>query len=159
VHATYCVVGLAVIITRSVLLFSTIKYAGACYLIYIGLQSLFHRKATTSSTKTITCAVPTISSRSAFMQGFLCNLLNPKLAVFLLSLFTQFISADATIADKMMVAAVFVGGSAICWPSLVLLLQAKAIRGLFTEFGPIFERLCGGLLVFLGVKVALSVEN
>lgn len=153
-HASYCIVGLAVVITQSVLLFSVIKYAGACYLIYIGLKGVLSRSGKTTIIESR--AVTPISNTNAFVQGFLCNLLNPKLAVFLLSLFTQFISVDASMHDKALVAGVFVIESALYWPLLVLLLQQRFIRKAFSEMKGILDRVCGALLIYLGVRVALS---
>src|SRR5471030_649289 len=42
-HASYCILGLAFIITQSIMLYTTIKYAGACYLIYLGIKGLKSR--------------------------------------------------------------------------------------------------------------------
>jgi RhtB (resistance to homoserine/threonine) family protein len=155
IHATYCILGLAFIITKSVLLFSFIKYAGAIYLIYIGLKSLTS-KPVNQEKKIYNVHLPQLTTSAAFMQGFFCNLLNPKLAVFLLSLFTQFISVDATIMQKASVAGVFVLESALYWPLVVLILQSKAVRVVFDRFQIFLDRFCGALLIGLGIKVALT---
>lgn len=156
-HATYCILGLAVIIAQSVILFSAIKYLGAIYLIYLGIKSLFASSAT-SLTAQVDRSFTMPSVREAFFQGFLCNVLNPKLAVFLLSLFTQFIDVEASTADKVRVAGIFVGESAVYWPLLVLLLQSPAIRGLFSSMKIVLDKVCGALLVYLGVRVAMGEE-
>lgn len=154
VHATYCILGLALIITKSVILFSLIKYAGACYLVYLGLKGLFS-KSQSPETRT-TNEAKKLSIREAFVQGFLCNLLNPKLAVFLLSIFTQFISVDANILQKSAVAGIFVLEAAIYWPLLVLLLQWKVISKTFSRVQLYLDRVCGAVLIGLGVRVAVA---
>jgi len=78
--------------------------------------------------------LPELKPAKAFRQGLLCNLLNPKLAVFLLSLFTQFIRVDANLQDKSLVAGIFVCEAAFYWPLLVFLLQSKHIKSLFSLF-------------------------
>src|SRR4051812_8676722 len=75
VHATYCTLGLALVITKSILLYSVIKYAGACYLLYLGIKCLLSRPERTEVEESITRKI--ISVRSAFLQGLLTNLLNP----------------------------------------------------------------------------------
>lgn len=154
VHATYCMLGLALIITKNILLFSLIKYAGACYLIYLGIKGLTSKaKATTHE---FSVRTETITIKGAFLQGFLCNLLNPKLAVFLLSLFTQFISINATFTQKASVAGIFVLESMIYWPLVAIIFQRKIIRELFVRSQTFLDRLFGALLVGLGVRVAVA---
>lgn len=152
VHASYCALGLALIITQNLLVFSTIRYLGAAYLIYIGARALFSKPGSTS-------AAPVAGARSAggaFVQGFLCNLLNPKLALFLLSLFTQFVSIEASTTEKALVSMVFLAEAVIYWPLLVLLLQSSAIRAVFQDLHRVVDRICGALLLGLGVKIALQ---
>ena len=154
-HATYCALGLAFIITQSIVLFSLIRYAGACYLVYLGIKCLTSKGEAVAVTvdRSAHADVPV---RKAFLEGFLCNALNPKLAVFLLSLFTQFISVDATLLQKVLVAAVFFGEAAIYWPALVFMLQLGPVRAVFSRVQAGVDRVCGVLLIALGVKVAFQ---
>jgi RhtB (resistance to homoserine/threonine) family protein len=153
-HAGYCIVGLAVIVAQSIVVFSFIKYAGAAYLIYLGFKGLTAQDGKNQSEAAPVPRSPSMSS--AFVEGFLCNALNPKCALFLLSLFTQFISPDASFLAKTQVAAIFVIESLLYWPLLVLLLQLRQVRMFFTQWRTTMDRLCGALLVALGLRVALS---
>ncbi|MCB0320066.1 MAG: LysE family transporter, partial [Bdellovibrionales bacterium] len=99
-----------------------------------------------------------ISCSAAFYQGFLCNVLNPKLAVFLLSLFTQFVQVEASLLEKGIVAGIFVGESLLWWPILVLILQIPTIQSLFVSFRHILDRISGALLIVLGARVVLRSE-
>ncbi|MGL5742125.1 MAG: LysE family translocator [Legionella sp.] len=155
-HATYCILGLALIITQSIVLYTTIKYIGACYLIYLGLKGLKSKHVKQMHAND--ALVKNVTFLKAYMEGVLCNALNPKLAVFLLSLFTQFVSVHAPLADKMVVAGVFVVESALYWPLLVLFLQSHRIRQLFTNIQAVLSRVFGGLLVYLGIRVMLSAD-
>ncbi len=90
IHASYCILGLAIIITRSLWLFSIIKYLGAAYLIYIGLKSLFSKDPRFHFNEKIN-QTP-MGALKSFTQGFLCNLLNPKAIMFILAFFTLIIN-------------------------------------------------------------------
>lgn len=162
IHASYCILGLALVLTQNLILFSSIRYLGACYLVYLGIKGLCAKSPESILTRaldeTAERRVEDISAYSAFIQGFLCNLLNPKLAVFLLSLFTQFISPDASLGEKSAVAGIFVIESALYWPALVCLLQTRVIENLFARGSHWIDRTCGALLVGLGVRVAVSTR-
>ena len=155
-HATYCILGLALIITESTLLFSIIKYLGAGYLIYLGLKGVLVKHTEIRGVGLE--SKNNISVWKAYVDGFLCNVLNPKLAVFLLSLFTQFVSMNASVRDKALVASIFVGEAALYWPLLVLILQLRQVRRLFDDFRTLLNRVFGTLLICLGIRVMLSVD-
>lgn len=157
VGASCCVLGLALIVTKSVLLFSFIKYAGALYLIYLGVKGLTSHSSSINLDQH-SVNIKKISTTNAFVQGFLCNILNPKLAVFLLSLFTQFLSADSTFSDKLTVAGVFVLEAIIYWPILVLILQSKSVQLLFSKLQSVLDKVFGTILVGLGLKVAFTKD-
>ncbi len=93
VHLTYCALGLAVVIAHSVLLFDVIKYIGAAYLVYLGMGSL---QSSTSKPHThdVAAVKSSMSDRRAYLQGFLCNLLNPKATLFFLALFTTVVKPN-----------------------------------------------------------------
>ena len=94
IHSAYCILGLAIIISQSLLLFSIIKYIGAAYLIYIGIKSLLAKKSVTEI-KEKTCNT-TLNIFQAFLQGLLCNLLNPKAIMFILAFFTLIIKPSTS---------------------------------------------------------------
>ena len=90
-HITAAVFGLSKVIEESVLLFSIIKYAGAAYLIYLGIRSFLNKKKTKREIETL----PILTSRKIFFQGMLTNILNPKVAIFFLSFLPQFINPQS----------------------------------------------------------------
>lgn len=94
VHMTYCLLGLALIISKSLLLFSLIKYLGASYLIYLGLNSFFYKQTNDPLIPPNKQKPTELSKSQSFRQGFLCNLLNPESTLFFLSLFTVVIKPD-----------------------------------------------------------------
>lgn len=152
-HAIFCVLGLAIVISQSVVAFSIVKYLGAAYLVYIGIKSFRASEPAKGSTDGVTLSSEETQG-SAFLQGFFCNALNPKLAVFLLSLFTQFIEPHAAISEKVVVASVFVVEAAIYWPLLVIILQSGPIRAGFSSMKTLLDRVCGTILIALGARIA-----
>jgi RhtB (resistance to homoserine/threonine) family protein len=104
VHITYCMLGLAIVISHSTILFNLIKYAGASYLIYIGL-STFKSKSTDYGFSHHNSHIQTQITRwKAFKQGFFCNLLNPKATLFFLALFTVVIKQETSLTEKLIYA-------------------------------------------------------
>lgn len=90
VHIFAAAFGLSALLAASATAFTLVKYMGAAYLLYIGIKSLF----STSTTTPLTPLQPS-GYCSIFGQGFLTNILNPKVAIFFLAFVPQFIAADA----------------------------------------------------------------
>lgn len=153
-HMTYCVAGLAVVITTTPWLFGLLKYAGAAYLIWIGLHALLSRGGGKMDVSQIARQQTTL--KKAFLQGYLCNLLNPKATLFFLSVFTQVLSVSSGMLDKLWYAGVILLLSVIWWPLLVVLIQSEPVRRGLAKAQKIVDKLLGGMLIALGIKVALS---
>lgn len=153
-HMSYCVAGLAVVITTTPWLFNFLKYAGAVYLIWIGIQALLSRSDSKMNLDQIKSQQTSI--KSAFLQGYLCNLLNPKATLFFLAVFTQVLQINSSISEKLLYAAIIFGLAAIWWPLLVVLIQSGPVRRGISKAQKIIDKLLGGVLIALGIKVALS---
>jgi RhtB (resistance to homoserine/threonine) family protein len=154
VHVCYSLAGLALIISQSILLFSVIKYAGAAYLIYIGIKSALARGATIEIADQQ--QKQDISRFTAVRMGFLTNILNPKATLFILSLFTLVISPD-TPPLILAILALIIVSTTIAWFTLVsIFMTQRHIRGVFERFQNLFNKTFGGLLILLGIKVALT---
>jgi threonine/homoserine/homoserine lactone efflux protein len=92
VHLFAAALGLSAILMASALAFTIVKWVGACYLVYIGIQVLRSKQ----NPLTIDGAgVTEQSPRRLFWQGFLSDVLNPKVAIFFLAFLPQFVSVDA----------------------------------------------------------------
>lgn len=154
VHMSYCVAGIAVLITTTPWLFSILKYAGAAYLLWIGFQSLLSKS--NHSIDENSDKHSQISFKKAFMQGFLCNLLNPKATLFFLAVFTQVLSVDSSIGEKLWYAFIIWGLAIVYWPLLVLLIQSAPVRKVLNKVQKVIDKVLGVVLIGLGIKVALS---
>lgn len=156
VHVAYCIAGIAVIIARSILVFSMIKYLGAAYLLYIGIRSVFARP---SGMVAVPVAVKDdISPFHAVRTGFLTNILNPKATLFFLGLFTIVIS-PSTPRSILVVAGIIMVIDTMLWFSFVaVFLNEKHVRSFFERFQGYFNRAFGGLLILLSIRIAFSRE-
>ncbi|MCS4266755.1 LysE family translocator [Serratia sp. BIGb0163] len=153
-HMSYCVAGLAVVITTTPWLFNVLKYAGAVYLVWIGIQALLSRGGSKMNVSNV--PQQQVSLKSAFVQGYLCNLLNPKATLFFLAVFTQVLQIDSGLGEKLWYAGIILGLSVLWWPVLVLLIQSGPVRRGLEKTQKIVDKLLGGMLIALGIKVALS---
>lgn len=154
VHMTYCVAGLAVIITTTPWLFMILKYAGAAYLIWIGINSLLARAGHTLDAGD--GSHQHVSFKKAFMQGFLCNLLNPKATLFFLAIFTQVLDIHSGFGEKLWYAAIVMGLAVVYWPCLVLLIQSAPVRRGLARIQKYIDKVLGVVLIGFGVRVAMS---
>jgi len=98
-YALLCISGIAVMITTSPLLFTTLQWLGAGYLVWLGIKGL---RAKTQSDKSL-AKPPTTGS--AARDGFMVAFLNPKVAVFFIALFSQVIGSETTWLEKSVFAA------------------------------------------------------
>ena len=90
VHVAAAVLGLSAILASSALAFSLIKYAGAVYLIWLGLKKIFGR----SEAVDVDVQAPRNGYWRLFRDGFIVNLLNPKTALFFLAFLPQFVELE-----------------------------------------------------------------
>lgn len=104
IQATAAALGLSAVIATSAVAFSAVKWAGAIYLVVTGLRTLRHPPAPIDPDQ------PGVTMRRAFRQGVVVNALNPKTALFFLSIFPQFVDAGSGHAglQSLVLGAVFV---------------------------------------------------
>ncbi|EKK7694918.1 LysE family transporter [Cronobacter sakazakii] len=153
-HMTYCVAGIAVVITTTPWLFGALKYVGAAYLVWLGVNALLARGTTSLALDGV--AQEITSLKKAFIQGYLCNLLNPKATLFFLAMFTQVLNVNSGLMEKLWYAGIIVALTLVWWPLLVLLIQSQPVRRGLTKAQKVIDKLLGGMLLALGIKVALS---
>ncbi len=154
VHILYCIAGLAIILSQSILIFNVIKLLGAGYLIYIGVKSIFSKssKIEVWDTQQKTDITPF----EAIKIGFLTNVLNPKATLFFLSLFTLIISPDTPNLILAVLSMIMITNTALWFSLVAVFFTQKRIRNAFDKFQGIFNKILGGLLIGLGIKVALT---
>jgi len=150
VHVVAAVAGLSALIVSSAIAFSTVKYVGAAYLVYVGIRKWLERDEPAELE-----ARPPRSGRRVFSQGIVVNVLNPKTALFFLAFLPQFIDRDRTVWTQIAVLG-------LCWVALGLVSDgAYALAG--GTIGRFIRRrrkavryASGGIFVGLGAVAATS---
>lgn len=154
VHVTYSLIGIGLLISKSILLFSILKFFCAGYLIYIGYKAL--KAKPQESTGNIEIKERSLGRVDAVRIGFLTNVLNPKATLFFFALFTQVIN-PMTPKTVQIVYGLEMSVMTFMWFSLVaLILSHKAIKNRFSTISHYLERAFGVILIALGIKVALT---
>jgi len=154
-HVLLAAIGLSAILATSATAFTFVKWIGAAYLIWLGIQA-FRSDGTSYSSDT---EVNQLSNIKIFQQGVLVAALNPKVAIFFLAFLPQFVVVGAGPAS----AQLFLHGSliivvaAFIEPPLVIL-GAKLTRYLSqnSQVAAWMDRGLGTLFIGLGVRLALS---
>jgi threonine/homoserine/homoserine lactone efflux protein len=155
VHTAAAAVGISAILMTSAVAFTALKWAGAPYLVYIGVRMLLTRQRHASQTTT---PPATAQLRTVFLQGMLTNVLNPKVALFFLAFLPQFISADA---PSKVVAFVALGSLfnltgtlwnlGVAWSAARIVSAGKGIGSIRIWL----ERALGAMFVVMGARLAL----
>lgn len=153
VHVTYCLFGIAFLIAETPLLFTSLKYLGAAYLFYLGIRMLIEKNTSPEGSVHDSVAKPP-RKRQAFLSGFLCNLLNPKATLFVLSLFTQFIDPSASLLEKFRLGSVIAIVVFIWFVFLSYLITHRLLQKHFARFQFLITKVMGVVLCFLAISVA-----
>ena len=152
VHITYCVLGIGLLISQSIAAFATLRYAGAAYLIYLGIMS-FRSGNNPPDTRPIHQHPP---RQPSFVQGFVNNLLNPKGTLFYLGVFTTVITPDTPLSAMAVLILAMMTISTSFWLLFVYTLDRPGIRGIAQRSQRTMNRVSGVVLIAFGVRVALS---
>ena len=162
VHTFAAAIGLSAILTASVEAFFVVKLIGAAYLVYVGISLLLEKKADGTSLE-ISNSMPSKTIRQAFWQGFLTNVLNPKVALFFLAFLPQFISADSPTkpAAFILLGIIFIFNSlfvTVTFAAVVAQVQIQANKRVKHASRIVLwlNRSCGALFIVIGVKLALT---
>jgi len=154
VHISYSLLGISYLISQNELLFTLIKYAGAAYLIYLGVKSILTandmlEKVEKSSTTT--------KPSQYLMQGFFCNMLNPKTMLFFISLFSQLISSDPNTNSYALWYGLYIALLHGIWFSLVsVVFTSKRFQGYLITMKKRLNQACGVGLLSFGIVLAMK---
>jgi threonine/homoserine/homoserine lactone efflux protein len=153
VHIFAATIGLSALLAASATAFTVIKWVGAAYLIYIGLQLLFSKPVAMGAADTTTFPLRTI-----FMQGFWSNVLNPKVAVFFLAFIPQFISpASDNKAMAFLVLGCAFNFLSLFWNSFTAIAAARFSQWLKEpRMGLWVNRVGGACFLAFGAKLAVT---
>ena len=174
VHTTAAMLGISAIIAQSVLWFSVLKYVGAAYLVWLGIQAL---RAGQRAGQPVSAAVvktaqqPHVQADTAspaqrlslrqwlhfFGQGFLTNALNPKAVLIFLTFLPQFMDPHAPLAPQFLTLGGILSGLCLFW-YVPLAYMLGRIRHIFenSRFQKWMQRCTGLVFIAFGLKLATA---
>ncbi len=155
VHSVFAAVGLSALLAQSAVAFSVVKYAGAAYLIYLGVRAFLDRESFAVSSG----AAP-VSLKSVFVQGVTSNVLNPKVALFFLAFLPQFADPSSLGGAVLQLLALGLTFALLTWAVFSALGYFSGGLGNWLRSRPCYANalrwLTGGILVGLGLRLAFS---
>ncbi|WP_387407340.1 LysE family translocator [Priestia aryabhattai] len=154
IHTLTAIVGLSAIIAKSALLFSIFKYIGAVYLLYLGIKSLWTLR---NQETTETVVKIKYKNTSSFKQGFLTNLLNPKIAVFFLTFLPQFVNPGShTFMPFLILGMTYIVLTIVWYLFYIYLLNQISAFMKKPKTQKVIEGITGTILIGFGIKLALE---
>lgn len=155
VHTLAACLGLSAIILSSAFAFSIVKWLGAVYLLYLGIQSLLSMWRGGSN---IVVQENTQANKNLFVQGMIVSVLNPKVALFFLSFLPQFIdpSSSSTSLQLLMLGLLFSALATMCNLLYASLGSWVFSRANSQRYSRVLEGVSGALLIGLAGKVMMS---
>jgi threonine/homoserine/homoserine lactone efflux protein len=149
VHITACALGVGWLLANSPLAYSVLRGAAAVYLIGLGLAGLLPGRADGNRIDAPRSPLAPIP----FLQGLLNNLLNPKGALFYLSVFAQLTRPGVDATQRLISIAAMVVTSATFWLLFVQTLHLPALRAAFARSRGMLQNLLAIVLITLGVWI------
>ena len=153
IHITYCLVGIGVLISQSLVLFTAVKWLGAAYLVYLGIISLRAKPRATSKQSPVH---PAFTPLSALRNGVFTDLFNPKATLFFLALFTQIVRPGTPFFVQVIDGTTIVALEFGCFALLAMIIGHHSVRRRFEVVSHWIERAAGTVLIALGLRVAFA---
>ena len=160
VHGVALAAGLSALLATSAEAYTVVKLAGAVYLVYLGIQTIVgarHAGAETTAEAGVAAARPVPSLRTAYVQGLVSTVLNPKPALLFLFYLPQFVDESRAVLPQIAFLAgvhILVG---LVWMTLYAHIVQRAHQVLTRpNVRSRLERLTGAVLIGLGLRVALE---
>jgi len=156
VHCLFAALGLSVILAKSALAFEIVKYAGAVYLIYLGIKMLMSKTAENFELKNNNGQV---NYKKIYLSGILTNVLNPKIALFFLAFLPQFINPEysQSFLPFLILGLTFVTTGTI-WCIALAMFSSKLSNTIRRNYmvKKWLNKTTGGIFIALGIKLALT---
>ncbi|USK37065.1 LysE family translocator [Cytobacillus firmus] len=158
VHTFAAAFGLSAILMQSASAFEVIKFAGAVYLIYLGLSSFISMKKKKNAD--LETEVKSDMKKSAFKQGLLSNVLNPKVAMFFLTFLPQFVKTGENAQQQLIIMGIIYTLLSICWFFLYVFFINYLREWLMSpKVQRVMDKATGVVLIAFGLKLALGKQH
>lgn len=151
VYALLTLLGLAVVLKQSPTLFSVITYAGAAYLAYLGVNALLSKGGVAAKL----AAGKQVSLGAAARDGLMISLLNPKLALFFLALFSQFVAVGTEMTSRAVIVATPLLVDGLWYTLIAFVLSNPKVLDKLRLKAQLIDRLSGVVLILLALRVVV----
>ncbi|SJL84550.1 LysE family translocator [Vibrio palustris] len=149
IYAIVTLTGLAVVLQQSPLLFDVITYAGAAYLAYLGVNALRSRGGIAERM----ASGEAVSVWQSAKEGILISILNPKIALFFIALFSQFVAIGHDMAAKSLIVMTPFVVDGLWYTLITLMLSYAGILKVLRNNAVLIDRLSGVVLILLALRV------
>ncbi|WP_415718546.1 LysE family translocator [Maridesulfovibrio sp.] len=153
-HVSLSVLGLAFVLKSNPFFYNMLRYAGAVYLLYIGYRCFMDRGRLEIGSTSGDCVAVTFTQ--GLKDGLFCNLLNPKVTLFILSVFMQLVGPDAGLGEKAVYGSVIVLEALFGWGIFVLLLKTHLVQRVYGNHVGMINKVTGAILFLLGGLIFFS---
>lgn len=146
--------GLGILLETSVLAYTVLRWIGAAYLLWLGLQLILSKRVDFGGEGAAASSAP---SRVWFRRGLLTNMLNPKVGIFYVSFLPQFVPPGANVPLVTIALTAIHAGLGMLW-FVALIAATRPIAGALRQPRVIrtLDRMTGGVFILFGAKLALS---
>ncbi len=151
IYATCTVLGLAVLIQESPMVFNAIRYVSIVFILYLAYQAFTSK----SGISKIDGEAGNVTLMQSAREGLMIAFVNPKLAIFFLALFSQFISSDASWTQNAVMIATVGLVDFVWYSTIVLTLSQKGFLAALRNNMHIVEKITGVALLTVAARVAL----
>lgn len=151
IYAFSVAAGIGVVIIQSPVLFKGVTWGGAAYLMWLGIKSIRSQASLLNGTSFSN----SLTLKQAAIDGFLITFLNPKIAVFFLALFSQFVTPQTTLTTQALMAlmATLCDGTWYCTVASVA--GHDKVLPFLRKKAALINQLCGGLLILVALRILI----
>ena len=153
-YALLCALGLGFLIEIYGIFFTVVQFLGAFFLLYLAFMII---KGSIIEKKISHEFINVDTEENRFIEGFFVAILNPKIAVFFLSLFSQFLSTEQTYLTHLFMALMAGGIDTIVYCIIVILASLKGTASFLEHFGSKVSLIFGIMLIFLSLSLFISM--
>ncbi|MBG0761355.1 lysine transporter LysE [Vibrio cidicii] len=153
IYAFVTLIGLAVVLQQSPLLFKTISYAGAAYLAYLGVNALRSKGGVAAKLES---GEQTSVWQSA-KEGFLISILSPKIALFFIALFSQFVALGNELSNQVIIVATPFIVDGLWYTFITIVLSSSKVVDKIRAKAQLIDRLSGVVLILLALRVVVTI--
>lgn len=157
-HVAYCLLGVALMLSQSPVLFNAMKLIAAAYLFFLGVQSIRESLAEEQNKREPLQEAAVASAGKAFVLGFLTNGLNPKATLFFLALFTVVIDPGTPLSIQLLYGGYLAAATFVWFALLSLVLGIVRVRDFILGIGVWLERGMGIILIALALQIAFNAS-